>query len=175
MSAREREIVRAGRGPDTERDRILDFLGSHPDALHRTCTEGHLTGSALVVDAERDAALLMHHRKLDKWLQMGGHADGDPDLARVALREATEESGIAGLVLAGDGSPDDLDVHEVRPPGEPPHLHLDVRFIVLAPAGAIPEGNHESRELRWVPLAELATWPEDGLRRLANAARSLLS
>src|SRR5207253_4326 len=116
----------AGCGPAAERDRILAFLDAHPDALHRSCVDGHLTGSALVVDPPSDRALLMHHRKLDKWLQMGGHADGEPDLAAVALAEATEESGIAGLVL--EPQPVDLDVHEVHPPGEPAHLHLDVRF-----------------------------------------------
>lgn len=172
MTARSRELVSEA-GPADERDRILAFLDAHPDALHRTCAEGHLTASALVVDATRERALLMHHRKLDKSLQMGGHADGDDDLAAVALKEASEESGIEGLSLAGGGRPVDLDVHEVRPPAEPPHLHLDVRFVAIAPAGCVVTGNDESHELRWVPLAELATHEERGMRRLANAARTL--
>jgi 8-oxo-dGTP pyrophosphatase MutT (NUDIX family) len=162
-------------GPDDQRDRILAFLEAHPDALHRSCPDGHLTASALVVDATRDRALLMHHRKLDKWLQMGGHADGDGDLAAVALKEAFEESGIDGLTLANRGTPVDLDVHEVRPPHEPPHLHLDVRFVAVAPAGCVATGNDESHEVRWVDLDDLArTHDEPGMRRLAAAARSLL-
>ena len=162
-------------GPDDQRDRILAFLEAHPDALHRSCPDGHLTASALVVDATRDRALLMHHRKLDKWLQMGGHADGDADLAAVALKEAFEESGIDGLTLANRGTPVDLDVHEVRPPHEPPHLHLDVRFVAVAPAGCVATGNDESHEVRWVDLDDLArTHDEPGMRRLAAAARSLL-
>lgn len=162
-------------GPDDQRDRILAFLDAHPDALHRSCPDGHLTASALVVDATGDRALLMHHRKLDKWLQMGGHADGDADLAAVALKEAFEESGIDGLTLANRGTPVDLDVHEVRPPHEPPHLHLDVRFVAVAPAGCVATGNDESHEVRWVDLDDLArTHDEPGMRRLAAAARSLL-
>jgi 8-oxo-dGTP pyrophosphatase MutT (NUDIX family) len=162
-------------GPDDQRDRILAFLEAHPDALHRSCPDGHLTASALVVDATGDRALLMHHRKLDKWLQMGGHADGDADLAAVALKEAFEESGIDGLTLANRGTPVDLDVHEVRPPHEPPHLHLDVRFVAVAPAGCVATGNDESHEVRWVDLDDLArTHDEPGMRRLAAAARSLL-
>jgi 8-oxo-dGTP pyrophosphatase MutT (NUDIX family) len=168
-----RRFVLAAPGPDDERARILAFLDAHPDALHRSCAEGHLTASALVVDADGAHALLMHHRKLDKWLQMGGHADGDPDLAAVALREATEESGIDGLHLTNDAVPVDLDVHRVEPPGEPPHLHLDVRFLAIAPAGAEPVPNDESHELGWFPLAHLEHHDEDGMRRLAAAARSL--
>jgi 8-oxo-dGTP pyrophosphatase MutT (NUDIX family) len=172
-------------GPDDQRDHILAFHDAHPDALHRTCRDGHLTASALVVDATARRALLMHHRKLDKWLQMGGHADGDGDLAAVAQKEAFEESGIAGLTLANGGAPVDLDVHEVRPPShtahegkhsEQPHLHLDVRFVALAPAGCVATGNDESHEVRWVDLGDLArTHEEAGMRRLAAAARSLLS
>lgn len=160
-------------GPDAERERILAFLDEHPDALDRSCAAGHLTGSALVVDPGRDAALLMHHRKLRRWLQMGGHADGESDLAAVALREAAEESGIHGLSLAGDGRAVDLDVHEVRPPDEMPHVHLDIRYVALAPAGSVASGNMESRAMRWVALDELAGFEEAGMRRLAAAARSL--
>lgn len=161
-------------GPADQRERILAFLDAHPGALHRSCAPGHLTASALVVGAGR-RALLMHHRKLDKWLQMGGHAEGDDDLAAVALKEAHEECGIADLALANDGAPVDLDVHEVRPRGELPHLHLDVRFVAVAPAGCVAVGNDESHELRWVPLDDLVSSHEEpGMRRLARAARSIL-
>jgi 8-oxo-dGTP pyrophosphatase MutT (NUDIX family) len=135
-------------GPDvaTAREQILSFLDAHADALHRSCVEGHLTGSALVVSDDRRRVLLMHHRKLGLWLQMGGHADGDGDLERVARREAVEESGIETLRLVG---PVDLDVHRVDPPGEQAHLHLDVRYAALAPPGARAIANQESLELRW--------------------------
>lgn len=127
----------------------MAFCELHPDALYRSCLEGHLTGSALVVDRSRRAVLLIHHVKLDRWLQPGGHVDGNGDLAEAALREATEEVGIPGLEVCEPAI--DLDIHEIPERGdEPAHLHLDVRFLVLAPPGATPTTNHESLDARWV-------------------------
>jgi 8-oxo-dGTP pyrophosphatase MutT (NUDIX family) len=147
---------------------ILRWLDEHPDALTRACASGHVTGSALVVDAEAHRVLLLHHRKLRRWLQPGGHTDGEANLAATALREATEETGIEGLRIALPAV--DLDVHRVEPPGEPQHLHLDVRYVVVAPAGAEATGNHESTALRWVPLDQLDHFELDaGLRRLVDA------
>jgi 8-oxo-dGTP pyrophosphatase MutT (NUDIX family) len=130
------------------RDRVLAFIDRHPDAARRSCLPGHLTGSALVVDAEGRTTLVVLHRKLGRWFQPGGHADGDTNLAAVALREAVEETGIADLVV--HPVPIDVDVHRVAPPGEEPHLHLDVRFLVVAAAGARAHHNHESLAARWV-------------------------
>jgi 8-oxo-dGTP pyrophosphatase MutT (NUDIX family) len=147
------------------KDRILAFCRRHPDALHRSCLDGHLTGSALVVDRSRAATLLIHHVKLDRWLQPGGHVDGNGDLAEAALREATEEVGIAGLQVCEPAI--DLDIHEIPERGdEPAHLHLDVRFLVLAPSGAAPAINHESFEARWVTLDD-----PDGLIASAELRR----
>ena len=75
----------------------IRFVEAHADCCSRTQLSGHLTGSAWIVDASRTRTLLTHHRKLDKWLQLGGHADGDPDLLAVALREGREESGLTRL------------------------------------------------------------------------------
>ncbi len=155
-------------------DRMRAFARDHDDALLRSCAEGHFTGSALVVDGSRSAVLVLFHRKLQKWLQPGGHADGEGDLAAVALREATEETGIDGLVVLRPAV--DLDIHEVRPRGEARHLHLDVRFVVRAPAGAEPTGNHESEALRWVAVDELeGLGADEGLRRLAHSGTTRLS
>lgn len=153
------------------RRRMLDFVAGHPDALQRSCVNGHLTASALVVDPSSEQVLVLFHTKLQRWLQPGGHVDGDPDLAAGALREATEETGIEGLRVLVPLV--DLDIHEVRPPAEPPHLHLDVRFAVVAPPGATPFGNHESEALRWVSLDDLAGLGVDaGLLRLAERGLS---
>lgn len=142
------------------------FAHAHPDALERTCPEGHFTGSALVVEEGTERFVVLHHAKLDKWLQPGGHADGNGNCAGTALREATEETGIEGLRIVRPAV--DLDIHEVRPPSEAPHLHLDIRYLVLAPAGSTLVGNHESHELRWVTVDDLDDLDVDeGLRRLA--------
>ncbi|MEO8695194.1 MAG: NUDIX hydrolase [Acidimicrobiales bacterium] len=161
---------------DPGRDEFLTFTHEHDDALLRSCLIGHLTGSALVVDPTTERMLLLHHRKLQKWLQPGGHADGDGNLAAVALREATEETGIDGLRVVVPAI--QLDVHRVEPRNEAPHLHYDVRYLVLAPEGAKAIGNFESTALRWVTLAELdVLTDEPNLRLLARrgleVARSL--
>jgi 8-oxo-dGTP pyrophosphatase MutT (NUDIX family) len=149
------------------RDAIVAAARTHPDILERTCRPGHLTGSALVVDADAARVLVLLHAKLGRWLQPGGHADGEANLAAVALREATEETGIAGLRVVVPAI--DVDVHEVEPPAEDAHLHLDCRFLVLAPTGARARGNHESRALRWVSPEDLdALGADEGLRRLAR-------
>lgn len=150
------------------RDAMLRLLSDHPDALVRSCRPGHFTGSALVLDAEREHVLLMFHTKLQRWLQPGGHADGNGNLASVALREAHEETGIAGLRITLTAI--DLDIHEVDPPAEDAHLHFDVRFLVVAPVGAQPVGNHESEAIRWVRVSEVGGYDLDaGTHRMIDA------
>ncbi len=147
--------------------RMLDLIERHPqDAHRRTLLEGHLTASALVVDARFERALLTHHRKLDRWLQLGGHCDGDANLAHVALREATEESGIPDLAVLP--TPIDLDIHAIPARGsEPEHFHYDTRFLVVAPPGAIEVLSEESHALRWLASGELASLSADAsVRRL---------
>ncbi|MCU1499591.1 MAG: ADP-ribose pyrophosphatase [Acidimicrobiales bacterium] len=156
------------------RDTVLDFFLDHPDAAQRSCAEGHLTGSALVVDATGTRTLLMLHAKLGRWFQPGGHADGDANLAAVALREAAEETGIHGLRVALPAI--DVDVHLVSPPREEPHLHLDTRYLVVAPPGAVEQANEESLALRWVGEADLDQLHppvDDSTRRLVRRGLAL--
>ena len=151
--------------PD-ERSRMRELLDSRPEPLLRTERPGHFTGSALVVHADLERTLVLFHTKLQIWVQPGGHADGDANLASVALREATEETGITGLRVWPVAV--DLDIHRVDPPKEDAHLHYDVRFVVLAPPDAEVDANHESEAQRWVRPDELPGLGADaGLQRLA--------
>jgi 8-oxo-dGTP pyrophosphatase MutT (NUDIX family) len=171
-------IVAARRGDadhEANRRQILQFLTGHPDALHRSCATGHLTGSAAVIDPSTRQVLFLFHAKVQRWLQPGGHADGDANLARVALREATEETGIPGLRVATPAV--DLDVHTFHDARgrDPDHLHLDVRHLVVAPPGATAATNHESEGARWVPVDALDDIDIDpGTHRLVRSAVAAL-
>ncbi len=158
----------------TTRVRMRELLDTVTDPADRESRPGHLTGSALVVDADFRSTLLLFHTKLRIWVQPGGHADGDNNLAGVALREASEETGIEGLTVWPE--PIDLDIHEVRPPKEDPHFHHDVRFLVVAPSGAEFVGNHESLDHRWIGLDSVGSMAVDaGVVRLADVARRLVA
>lgn len=134
------------------RDRFVAFVRAHSDCFQRTLAIGHVTGSAWIVDAAGQQVLLTHHRKLNLWLQPGGHADGNPDVSAVALREANEETGLAGLRLE-EATAFDLDIHRIPArPGVPEHDHYDVRFVVRATGGIEFVVSDESHAMAWAPI-----------------------
>ncbi|MFT4196495.1 MAG: NUDIX hydrolase [Pseudoxanthomonas sp.] len=138
------------------------------DPFARTRLAGHFTGSAWVVSADGGRTLLTHHAKLERWLQPGGHADGDPDLAAVALREAREETGLADLRLQ-DGAIFDLDRHWIPARGEVPgHWHYDVRYVVRSGPDERYVVSAESHALAWREIGEIAQWQDESLRRMAR-------
>ncbi|MET7893709.1 NUDIX hydrolase [Streptomyces mirabilis] len=150
----------------------LDHLSEHPDGMWKACTAGHVTASALVIDPVGGRVLLTLHRKLRMWLQMGGHCEpGDPTLAAAALREATEESGIEGLILL-PGGPMTLDRHAIPAPC---NWHLDVQYAALAPAEAVAAISDESLDLRWFPYEEVADVADASVVRLLEATRARLA
>ena len=162
-----------------DRDRILTFVLRHEHPFDRGILEGHLTGSAITVSADGSRVLLLLHRKLDRWLQPGGHGDpGETTGEEVALREALEESGIRGLALHTTAPrPLDVDVHDIPARGsEPAHEHLDLRYLVVAPPDAIISPDlAELHEIRWVPWDEVAALgPDHGLRRALAKARAIV-
>lgn len=141
-------------GQRSLREAFLGYLAARPDACARSCEPGHITASALVLDADRAHVLLTLHPRVGAWLQLGGHCEAsDATLAGAALREATEESGIDGLKI--DPVPVHVDVHPITCSLGVPTRHFDVRFLVHAPEGAQAVRSDESLDLRW--------WPVDGL------------
>jgi 8-oxo-dGTP pyrophosphatase MutT (NUDIX family) len=148
---------------------MIAFVMANPRCAERSLESGHLTGSAWIVDAARERTLLTHHRKLDKWLQLGGHADGDLDLAAVALREASEESGLTRLRLA-DTAIFDVDRHWIpERKNEPAHWHYDVRFMIEADEAEPLVITSESKDLRWVEIARMADFStEESMLRMAR-------
>lgn len=148
---------------------FFPFIAAHPDCLWRTCLDGHLTASAWIVDPARTCTLLTHHRKLDRWLQLGGHADGEADLLTAALREAREESGLASVGAVG-AEIFDVDLHRIPArKAEPEHWHFDVRFLFTADPEEPFAVSDESHALAWVPLAELSRYStEESLARMAR-------
>lgn len=152
--------------------RILHFVQTTPHCFERSHAAGHITGSAWLLNARGDKALLTLHHKLKLWVQPGGHADGDPDILRVALREAREESGIEGIIAL---SPHiyDVDIHTIpaRPAsGEAEHLHYDIRYLLQAPHERY-RISAESDALGWCTAAELKTLTpaaDEAVMRLAS-------
>jgi len=162
-------VLKGHEGQDELRQVYLDHLAAHPDGMWKACADGHITASALVIDPSRGRVLLTLHRKLRMWLQMGGHCEPvDETLARAALREGTEESGIAGLTLL-PGGPVRLDRHHT-----PCAWHLDVQYAAVAPEGAVEAISDESLDLRWFPYAEVADVADESVVRLVEATRARL-
>jgi 8-oxo-dGTP pyrophosphatase MutT (NUDIX family) len=162
----------AQHGQESLRQALLAFLAARPDACLRACAAGHITASALVLDHAGQRTLLTLHPRVGRWLQLGGHCEPDDvTLVGAALREATEESGIPGLTI--DPTPLHVDVHAVTCSLGVPTRHLDVRFLVRAPEGALPVRSAESVDLRWWALDEAPGAEEHGeLRDLLTAARA---
>jgi 8-oxo-dGTP pyrophosphatase MutT (NUDIX family) len=145
-----------------EAQRIAELIASSPRAAYRdNFNPGHLTGSAWVVDPASSKVLLLHHAKLSRWLQPGGHADGEYDLAAVALREASEETGLTSLTLQS-GTIFDIDIHAIPARGhEPAHLHFDVRYVVTADSTETPRISDESRDVAWLEFGTITQVTSD--------------
>jgi 8-oxo-dGTP pyrophosphatase MutT (NUDIX family) len=161
-------------------EKFRTLAQAHEDCFQRNCQPGHITASSWIVSHDLERVLLTHHRKLGLWLQLGGHADGDPCALDVALREAREESGMQRFRVIATGEPAipfDLDVHQIPAHrDEPVHEHYDVRYLLLAEPGQSLVISDESNDLRWFTAAQLpAVLHEESLLRMREKARSLLS
>src|SRR5688500_13917224 len=143
-------------------------LLQHPHAFERHHLPGHITGSSWILDQSRQFVLLVHHGTLNKWLQPGGHADGEENVLNVALREAKEETGLKNFKLLQEEI-FDLDIHPIPARGNfPGHLHYDIRFLFEADRNEQIIVSDESHDVSWLALSQLATLNDPSLLRLAD-------
>ncbi|MDQ6892672.1 MAG: NUDIX hydrolase [Acidobacteriota bacterium] len=157
-------------------ERMVRFVRSAATPFDRANAEGHVTGSAVVARADGSAFLLVRHRKLDRWLQPGGHCDPDDGgVLGTALREATEETGVGDLVPALEGRPLDVDVHPIPARGgEPAHLHYDVRYLVTSSEATADPAADEVSEAGWFGLEEALAIVDESLGRSLKKASAFL-
>lgn len=145
---------------DEYKKQMLEFLNNNEVFLGKGNKEGHITGSSWIVSTDRKQVLLTYHRKLNRWLQLGGHTEEGEDILEAALREAKEESGLLNLRLV---SKDifDLDVHMIpERKAEKEHFHYDIRFILEADSEENLHISSESKDLKWVPLEQVANYSD---------------
>lgn len=159
--------------------RFRDLVAGHPDCFDRTCMPGHITGSAWILSPDRSKYLLTRHRIFDRWLQLGGHADGCPRPHLVALREAEEESGLEGFGLYRDPDgfvPLDVDIHVIAArSGIPAHAHYDLRYLLAAAVEEPLEISDESHDLKWFSKEELVeTVHEESVLRMLRKGDAVL-
>lgn len=137
-------------------DQYIDFVQAHENCFSRTQLSGHVTGSAWLVNRAGTHVLLTHHRKLNIWVQLGGHADGQTDILAAARREAIEESGIESLATLS-AALFNIDIHPIPERGdEPAHLHYDATFTFQATDSDDFVVSEESHALEWVEVSRLA-------------------
>ena len=141
------------------KEKMLAFIKQNDNCFERSLEIGHITASAWLLDKTAEKALLMHHTKLNRWFQLGGHTDGDSDVLAVAIKEAQEESGINAIEPLMEEI-FDIDIHEIPANHtDKAHLHYDIRFLLQVKSDEKVQNNEESRELRWIgkDIAELPT------------------
>ncbi len=157
---------------------VIDFVESTPTCFENDHSTGHITASAWVADLDNQQVGLIHHGKLNKWFQPGGHSDGNSDTPQESLREAIEEFGDIGLELHSEAIYD-VDIHPIpddakRDLGN--HLHYDIRFLVLGDSSKDPTVSDESHEAKWVPLAEVESLNnEQSIIRMVEKMNKLIA
>jgi 8-oxo-dGTP pyrophosphatase MutT (NUDIX family) len=147
---------------DEEKKFITSFLDllNHQNCFHRTHLPGHITGSSWIVNTDRTKSLLVHHAKLNKWVQPGGHADGEENILNVALREAEEETGLTKLNPRKEIF--DVDIHLIPERKDfPAHFHYDIRFLVEADETEKVVVSDESHDVKWISLQELENFTKE--------------
>lgn len=150
------------------KNQILQFVENEPDCFKRVLLKGHITGSAFIVNSEYSKTVLVHHAKIGKWLQPGGHADGETDIAKVALKEAEEETGLVNLKIIPKIF--DIDIHTISARKEvPEHLHYDIRFLIITDEVEPFQISYESTDIQWIMLNEIERYnSEESILRMVK-------
>ena len=153
---------------------ILSFLQADKNPFSRKNQHGHFTGSAWIVNPDKSKILMTHHKKIGKWLQLGGHADDEEDLLKVSQREAKEESGLNNFVILSKEI-FDMDIHEIPSIGsEPKHLHYDIRFLLEANPEESIIVSDESYDVAWIELDKIQQInSEDSIIRMVKKTKTL--
>jgi len=156
--------------------RFISLLNNFPNCFYRSLVSGHITGSAWVVSPDKTEVVLLHHRKLDRWLQPGGHADGEEEIARVVAKELEEETGLTGCSWANEGRIFDLDIHLIPASKDSKaHFHFDIRLAAIVDTRQSLIGNGESKEIKWVNLADITSSSgfEQSILRMVEKTKKL--
>jgi|TARA_B100001996_G_scaffold382663_1_gene375143 8-oxo-dGTP pyrophosphatase MutT (NUDIX family) len=160
---------------ETTAQSVLSFLSSDKNPFSKNNQHGHFTGSAWIVNPNKTKILMTHHKKIGKWLQLGGHADGEKDLLNVSKREAIEESGLSNFVILSEEI-FDMDIHEFPSIGSVPrHLHYDIRFLFETdPEAETITVSNESYDVAWIELDRVHRFnAEDSIMRMVNKTKML--
>ena len=155
--------------------KMLNFFDNHDDCFEKDNLPGHFTGSAWILNPDKNKILMTHHKKLNMWLQLGGHADGEKDLKSVAIKEAKEESGYNNFSILSEEI-FDLDIHNIEPMNdEPEHLHYDVRFLLETdPNGQNIIISEESHDVKWIHLDDILNYnSEESISRMVKKTEKL--
>lgn len=154
----------------------MAFVNDNVDCFERSLTLGHVTGSAFLLDSTGEQVLLTHHKKLGKWLQPGGHADGVTDVREVSMQEAKEESGLPDIGFFTEELLD-VDIHSIPARGdEAEHFHYDCRFLLQSTGSDEFAVSDESHDLSWVPLDEVGAYnDEESIARMVAKTKRVLS
>lgn len=142
------------------RKRYLMFVENNVDCFKRELLIGHCTGSCWVLNQDRTKVLLIHHAKLNKWLQPGGHCDGKEDVYSVAKKELEEETGLKPI--SENRTLFDLDIHKIpERKGVPEHEHFDLRFVFIVDENQPLQHNHETNDMKWLAISDLETFTKE--------------